>query len=253
MLKKKYPSSPLDIEVLNFGGAGLSTVHEVSLLKSYMDMVAPDFIIIGFCYNDVMLPKSARLLKRKKFEQQFKCYKDILQMKTTLIHLNHVGDLLVKLVDKVGGEWSDIPNDLEYLKMNSEQNGDEWLSFLRALARIKKQADARKLPTPILAILDHFPWIRRYGDLDFPSNEAKLLNKFFKRVRRAGLEKGLDVINFEPEVYSLLRKRKLLFDDIFLNELDPHPSKRLNEIYARKIVQRLSLKVENRFVPAIKP
>jgi hypothetical protein len=171
----------------------------------------------------------------------------------TFVRLNHIGDLLVKLVDKLGQYGYRIPSEIEYLKMVYDKTGKDWKIFLRSLADIKSQAEQKKLPPPLFAVLNHFPWIHSLHDLDSPSPEARVLQGFLRQAGRAAREEGLNVVQFESEVFSLLQKGQLKPSDIPLNVLDSHPSRHLNEIYARRIVQRLALLLKDRFAPATKP
>jgi lysophospholipase L1-like esterase len=238
MLKEKFPNSPLNIEVLNFGSPGLLTSQERDVLKKYKDIVSPDLIIIGFCYNDT--GPQAYSPRFKRFKRKFRGYMRIFQQKLSFVKLNYIGDLYTKFIDRTGKFIYRVPGVLDNLKKSYDKNSRNWREFKGALEDIKNISDSMNLPTPILAILDHFPTIRSMSHLDNPPGQLKLMRDNFEQVRQTALEIGLEVINYEPEVLSMLRKGELKIKDLSICELDAHPSRFLNEIYAKKLFARVS-------------
>ena len=243
MLRERFKRSPIRIEVLNFGSPGLLTTQERDVLIRYKDIVSPDLIIVGFCYNDTGPQDYPRRFRR--FKQKFRGYMQISQQKLSFIKLDHIGDLYVKLIDRMAKYLYRVPGVLANLKESYNKDSRKWKEFKGALEDIKKISEAMNLPVPILAILDHFPTIRSLSDLDKPSPQWQSMRDNFEQVRQAALEIGLDVITYEAEVLSMLRNGELNVKDICVCELDAHPSRFLNEVYARKLFERVSTILEN--------
>lgn len=246
LLKEKFAHRDIEIEVLNFGLEGAPTTQERDVLVKFKGIVSPDLIVIGFCINDPQTLREDYSYENEQYEHKFDLYKRIIQKKMSFVKLNYIGDILVRLIDKAGKYIYGVPPWYQALGRVYDKSSPQWQEFTQALSDIKAISDSMNLSKPILAAFNQRTYIRFDTDLDNPPQRLRIVLGWFEQVRQTAAELGFDVINYEPEIFSKLKSGELKVEDLGICELDSHPSRHLNEIYAKKLFEKIARIFEKR-------
>jgi hypothetical protein len=99
-LQQSFPAQK--IEVLNFGVQGYPTTQERDVLQKYIRDVAPDLIVVGFCYNDPQPKFEGYSTQWEKFSQQYTTFFYLLR-KLDGIGLGHTGKRIKDATYRVAG------------------------------------------------------------------------------------------------------------------------------------------------------
>ena len=225
LLTPRYPDR--EIEVLNFGFSGASTIDERDTVMRYKDFVQPDLIIIGFCHNDTQPKYQNYCVERDSYAFYLQL---IEQMR--VLGIREVSKFLYKRYDALLTNLGRIPRWEVCLQRTYEKDSSEWNQFEVALRDIKWMSDAMELPPPILAILNQGTSTTGPTDYNHPDEQLKIYLKWWHQVEDTAGEIGFSTVNFEEEF-----KQELHNEIMAVNVRDGHPSSRMNEIYAQKLFQ----------------
>ncbi len=233
----------IDIEVVNCGRASASTADERDSLIRLKDIVRPDMIIVGFCQNDTQTKYEDYSEELEAFNARWSVFVNKLQINFSILRLNYVGDLLSKLVYKLGARFGSYPEWTEALNKTYDKNSNEWKRFVQALKDIKNISDSLHGIQPVLGAFNQI------GSIDtketIPEEEMKKLRirqAWFKQVVKAANEIGYDAIDYEPAFTKLEGKLKVV--DLPTSPLDGHPSATLNKIYAEELFAHTKVIIE---------
>ncbi len=91
-------------------------------------------------------------------------------------------------------------------------------------------SDEMKLPAPIFAVLNQGTYTDRPTDYSNPDEELKIFLQWYHQAEEAASKAGFKAYNHEKEIISQLSNEILA-----VNIVDGHPSKGLNQIYAKKL------------------
>lgn len=229
-LKSKYPRA--NIEVFNFGTPGGSTTKQRNILRKYKNLVKPDLIVVGFCLNDTQ-PKSQHYsVEREKFDKKYGGFLNSVSRILGHIGLVCTGRRVEKAVYRFAEITGTIPRWQVALQRTYEKTSKEWLEFVQALRDIKTMSDEMKLPPPIFAVLNQGTSTDRPTDYNNPDEELKIYLQWYQQVEKTAFELGFAAYGHEEEIASELSNEILA-----VNVVDVHPSKELNQVYAKKLFE----------------
>jgi lysophospholipase L1-like esterase len=215
LLKSDVPQ--LDVEVLNFGLSGRSTVSERDILKRLHSKVDPNLIIVGFCFNDPQ-PKSQNYsVERMRLNSLYN-----LIAKMRFIGLNKTYAFMIDRLDNMFIKLQTIPTWQEALDRTYDEQSREWQTFAEALVDIKHISDEKRLPPPLLILL--------LQGLAKDKPKDPYITKWFQQVKDTAVGKGFVVVDPEKSFVTELYKA-----DLPVNPKDGHPSAKCNLIYARHL------------------
>lgn len=233
----------MNIEVVNCGRASASTMEERDSLIRLKNMIQPDMIIVGFCQNDPQPKYENYSEELEKFDDRWANIARKIQINLSILKLNYVGDILSKLIYKLGESFGSYPEWTEALSRAYDQNSEEWKSFIVALKEIKSTSDSMHCLQPVLGAFNQI------GSIDtkekMPEEEMKKLKirqGWFKQVVKAAHEIGYDAIDYEPVFEELIGKIKIT--NLPVSPLDGHPSALLNKLYAGELFKHTKIIIE---------
>lgn len=220
-------------EVLNFGRPAAATTDEREVLRKFGQQLQPDLIMVGFCINDPQ-PKSQNYsVEREQFENRYRRLFASARYRLGSVHLSAVGELAVAAAYGLAEKTHRIPTWEQALARTYEQSSPEWQNFVAALREIKQISDDMKLPAPIFAALNQSG--RTGADYAHPDAELGELIKWTRQAEAVAAEIGFRSVDFEREIPIEMPNEPMA-----VNELDGHPSAKLNEVYAKKLVTVVS-------------
>ena len=229
LLRTHYPAQ--SIEVLNLSAGGNSTATERDLLRKYQDRVDPNLIIVGFCLNDLEMGLYNKDWTR--FQIRYSAYIDKMTRVFAQVGLRFTGMFVRDCVYKLAQVLHIIPMWDAALDQIYQRGTPEWDNYIQALRDIKSMSDARKLPSPVLLILNQSAG--RWGaDADYaaPSPRLKRVLRMFRLAEEGAKEVGFVTINYEHEFATELKGSSLR-----LNAYDAHPSAAMHAMYAKKLFE----------------
>lgn len=226
--KRLNESGAGKFEVLNFGRPAGSTIEEREVLRKFGAQVQPDLIVVGFCINDPQ-PKSQNYsVEREQFEAKNARRLASIKYRLGSVHLSALASLITDAAYGLAEKTNQIPTWERALDRAYAQASPEWQGFVQALRDIKQMSDEMKLPQPVFAALNQSG--RTGSDYAHPNEELSILIRWARQAEAAAGAAGFKTLNFEKEIPS-----EMANDSMVLNELDGHPSAKLNEVYARKL------------------
>ena len=234
LLSSKFPYKK--IEVLNFGEAALATVHERDILAHYQDMVQPDLIIVGFCYNDTQPKRGGNY----SVEMDRYLIQVFLIQSLKLAGFNDISEVLDRGYGKLLTQLGKIPDWNIALQRTYEKESDEWKQFQEALRDIKTMSDDMRLPSPVFAALDGVSSTTKPTDYNNPDETLKIYLRCYHQAEEEARKIGFTTMNFEEEF-----ARETSNGITAVNRKDGHPSSKMNEIYARKLFQVITPIIES--------
>jgi lysophospholipase L1-like esterase len=218
-------------EVHNFAVSGGPMILHTRVLYNYLQAVDPDLIIVGFCYNDTeTILKGAPSPEKRRFDRR---YGPALQQMTSFlagVGLPHIGVRTENTIRRTAELCHVYPDSLTALDRTYDPNSKEWKTFVRAVRTIKEASDARGLPAPIFASLNHGVYFNKPTDYVHPDRLVATFLRWHHQAQAVAQEYGYTVVDFHEEIARRLQGRSLV-----LNRLDNHPSAALNRLYADKL------------------
>lgn len=231
----------IKIEVLNFGLIAASTIQERDVLKVFKDLVEPDLIIVGFCLNDPQPKEQDYSEEKAKFDATSGKIFRLMSHFLRRLGLTYISDMLDKAVFMFANKIGIIPSWQVALQRTYEKNSKEWICFGSALREIKKMSDSMHLPAPIFSVLNQGTYADKPTDYRNPDENLKLYLKWWHQAEKEAADAGFKTCNFEKEIANQLSEEPLS-----INELDVHPSARLNHLYAQKLFQIIKRDINNK-------
>lgn len=215
--RKLNRASEQQFEVLNWGLSGVNLRQGLMRLRKLAPQFKPDLIIYGFTANDVEGPSYRRSVD---LETQIK-------NRSRYLHYSYSWSYLVRFawprIVSIQELFSPIPGTyLDELLDNFLNNPEAWHDFETALDELVETQN--ELETPVVVFLHTtLIYLNRFHPLGFA----------YDQVRDAVHERGLQTID---SFAHFLGHR---VEDLWVNELDPHPNDLGHEILARALVDGL--------------
>jgi len=228
------------VEILNFGVPGASTSRERNILKEYLNVVQPDLILVGFCFNDPQPREMDYSPELESFEKKYLPLMESIYQFLLRFHLPQTGKLIKRSIYGVAQKMNVIPTWQEALGRAYVESSPEWKEFQTALRDIKQLSDDRGLPAPIFAVMNQGTRAGRPIDYNRPDANLKLFLTWFHQAEKAAADSGLITVQFEKEI-----ARELHGEVLSVNSVDLHPSSRLNRLYAEKLCAVIERYVDN--------
>lgn len=227
-------------EVLNFGIPGYSTTRERNVLREYRDVVDPDLIVIGFCFND---PQPNLFVEREQLRVS-EAGRHVARVQEYLrkARLGYLAELVGTAFFSAAATAGMIDTWQEELQRAYVISSEEWQDFVQALRDIRRMSDALGLPRPIFAVLNHG---RYSSDYENPDGYLKQYQTWNHQAERAAqIFTGLTTYNHEHEI-----PRQIHNEFIQVNRLDDHPAANLNRVYGRKLYLEILKVIETQQLP----
>lgn len=225
VLERMLPNT----EVLNFGFPGRSTVQERDILKKYIDIVQPDLIVIGFCYNDPHSDLSTNSERKARMVAGQSKLRVLQPLES--IGLGSTYNLLSRATMNTQERLSGVSQWEVGVSEAYETGSAEWQAFTQALRDIKSIADSHGLPAPIFAVLNSAVYTDKPTDYKTPDTATARRLAWYHAGESAAKAAGLQTLNYEPEMATQ-------FSDSItaVSRFDAHPNAALNRVYARKLL-----------------
>jgi len=226
-LNETYPVKKF--EVLNFGIPGGPTIEERDILRKYREQVQPDLIIVGFCINDPQPKSQDYSVERERFEARTARTLVSVRYRLGRIGLPAIAVLIKNATYGFAEKTNMIPTWEVSLDRTYVKSSSEWQAFVTALTDIKQMSDEMKLPAPIFAALNQGE--KTGSDYLKPDETINYFVKWTRQAEAAANEAGFKALDYEKEIPI-----ELANDSLVINVLDGHPSAKLNQLYAKKLL-----------------
>lgn len=218
------------VEVCNFAVSGGPMTGHAPILERYIDVVRPDLIIVGFCYNDADIKGSAWSPEKERFDKKYgPCLQKLCRSLSSL-HLPHIGARTEQCIRRVAQCCGVYPDMITAIDRTYDPNSEQWQAFVGAVGRIKRVSDAHGLPAPVFASLNHGIHLRKPTDYAAPDPRVATFLRWHHQAQAVAEDHGYTVVDFHREIAEQLKGRCLV-----VNPLDNHPSPELNRLYAETL------------------
>jgi hypothetical protein len=246
LLKSAFPDR--ELEVLSFGKPGAATVHEREILETYQDRIQPDLIVVGFVFNDPAPLSQTYIAEQERFMARYGRYLEGISRLMARLGLRQTARRFRRAVAELTVRVGIVPPWETALDRSYDETSEDWANFQEALIHIREASDERKLSRPIFAVLNPvipLPYVTDYRDTD-PSLPQML--RWLHEGERAAGAAGFRTYNHEAELIGLDKS------DLFVNELDQHPSARVHQVFGRKLFEMIRADLEGgRLCPQRRP
>jgi lysophospholipase L1-like esterase len=236
LLRAAFPDR--QIEVLSFGVSGAATVSERDVLLTHRDRVEPDLIVVGFVFNDPAPRSQSYNVEHEQFMARYGRYLDAISWRMVRVGLGQTARRFRRTVDNLTITSGVVPTWETALDRSYVESSPEWAAFRQALADIRQASDEMELAPPIFAVLN--PVIPLPHATDYRADDDSLPQflRWLHKGERAAAAAGLRTYNHEAELLELSK------DDLFVNELDQHPSARVHRIFGHKLFEMIRADIE---------
>lgn len=222
--------APRRFEVHNFAVSGGPMVQHAQILERYVDIVQPDLILVGFCYNDADTKGGGSSPEKERFDRKYGPGLEQLKGGLAALRLPHIGMRVERAIRRIVERCDVYPDLVTAIERTYDPNSMQWRVFVRALSKIKQISDTRGLPAPILASLNHGIHLRRPTDYVKPDPLVSTFLRWHHQGQAMAERCGYVVVDFHQEIAEQLHGQSLV-----LNPLDNHPSPSLNRLYANTL------------------
>jgi lysophospholipase L1-like esterase len=231
LLRRRFPQR--EIEVLNFGIPGASLVDYRDTLRRFADVVQPDLIVIGFCFNDPQPRAQDFSDERQTVERRLSPLFSALAAYERVAPntARRVREALWHAVEVLGL----VPSWFDALERAYRPDAAEWTAFTAALADIRQLSDDRHLPPPIFLVLDQGSSSVRPTSYSHPDPLLTRIFAWYERAAAAARAAGLLVVDVKAEIASQLDGQILA-----INAIDGHPSPEQHRVYAEKLAATIA-------------
>ena len=219
-----------NVEVHNFAVSGGPMVLHARVLESYIGLVQPDLIVVGFCYNDGLLDTrhpSDWSPQKQRFDEKYGLGLEKMKNVFARLGLSHIGRRMERVIRRVAELRGVYPDRMAVIDWTYDPNSTQWHMFVRALRRIKYLSDNRRLPPPIFASLNHGVYLRKRIDYARPDALVATFLRWYQQAEAVAESFGDTVVDFHKRIAEQLDGRSL-----GVNALDNHPSPALHQLYA---------------------
>ncbi|HBE90777.1 MAG: hypothetical protein A3E37_02720 [Candidatus Andersenbacteria bacterium RIFCSPHIGHO2_12_FULL_46_9] len=220
-------SPPLHFEVLNFATQAGNIAEELATLQKYIDVAEPDQIVIGFNFDDidsadnVIDPESRHLAAE---------YNHLIDPYLTKLRLYYLSGQTVKAIKQAATLTGYIPNQTVEVQRQLAAQNENLASFQNTLQQIKALSDSRRLPPPILAILERGLYADRPTDYANPESALQAIIDQQILAEKTAQSVGFITQHHREDIASELNNQILS-----VNAIDHHPSVALHQLYATKL------------------
>jgi lysophospholipase L1-like esterase len=228
-LKGKFPKR---IEVLNFGIPGGPTIAERDILRTFIDLVNPDLVIVGFCLNDPQPKSQEWSIEKDRIHRYARFFLSPIRRLFRILRLELTASFIENGFYKTLEKLGIIPPWYVALDRVYDKNSKEWKDFEEALKDIRDMSNKKGLPPPIFAVLNQGVYTDKPTDYRNPDDMLKLYLKWYHQAEDTASKIGFKTVNFEKEIAEKLHDKPLA-----VNVLDGHPSAEVNDIYAQKLAE----------------
>ncbi|MEX1248512.1 MAG: SGNH/GDSL hydrolase family protein [Anaerolineales bacterium] len=229
-LNASFPDQ--QFEVLNFALSGAATTEERDVLAEYKDLAQPDLVVVGFFYNDPEPPRGSEL--RSQADPFEKKYGETINAVTGFLKGIGLPFMAVKLDAAVHSfavraeaaeEWYVI-YDAYY-----DPDSQAWKDFETALADIFSMTQAMGNPMPVFAVLTN----EMFTIDEMLVEKYQYMQRWQRQAEQAALSAGFRTLNYDEEMLSQVTVAAL-----YVNQLDMHPSAKVNQVFAEKLFESLA-------------
>lgn len=217
-----------NIEVLNFGLRGIPTVMQRDMLTHLADLVQPDCVVVGFCFNDPQPRRQSYAVEMDRYRPLFAALDGLRSC-----GLARSADFVHRRTDQLLRNVGLVPQWPEALDRVYRPDSGEWRAFEGALADIRSICAKRNLPPPIFA-----PLLQGSGDFNEPGELLSRIIAWCSQAEAAARRHGFLTINMQ-ESFKAQGPR-----DRHVNRWDQHPSAECHEIYASHIAAAIAQVIE---------
>src|SRR3990167_5983993 len=220
-------SPPLHFEVLNFATQAGNIAEELATLQKYIDVAEPDQIVIGFNFDDidsadnVIDPESRHLAAE---------YNHLIDPYLTKLRLYYLSAQTVKANKQAATLTGYIPNQTVEVQRQLAAQNENLASFQNTLQQIKALSDSRRLPPPILAILERGLYADRPTDYANPESALQAIIDQQILAEKTAQSVGFITQHHREDIASELNNQILS-----VNAIDHPPSVALHQLYATKL------------------
>lgn len=222
-------------EVFNLGWSGASTIGQSLNMRDFKDLLTPDLVVLGFVLNDPQPKSQDYTLEKEQFEQKYGDLLDSTLAKMVQVGLPQTAKLTRKAIDNLLITAGVIPAWEVGMQRVYDQDSAEWQAFEQALRDIKAMSDELKLPTPFFVVLNQ--------DIFWPQPTASytvaetlpIYLRWYHQAEKTAAGIGFRTYNHEKELLEQLTPA-----EIPLNALDYHPSAKVHQLYADKLLAVLA-------------
>ncbi|HJQ35398.1 MAG TPA: SGNH/GDSL hydrolase family protein [Pyrinomonadaceae bacterium] len=225
-LREAHPDKR--IEVLNFGLPGAPTTRERDVLLEYGKAVSPDLVVVGFCVNDPQPKAENYSPELDRFEARYGRLLTSAEYRLSQARLHALGALVRKAALGLAEKTGAVPATADALARAYDDDSPEWREFVAALRDIKRASDEAGLPAPVFAALNQSARVGR--DYNHPDEFLSKILALTRKAEQAARAEGFVVLDYEKEI-----PLRMADEATGVNELDGHPSARLNQLYAEKL------------------
>lgn len=237
MLQERYPQK--QIEVLNFGIQGLSTLEERDFLSQYKRRVEPDQVVVGFCYNDPQPHSQDYRDEKALYNQRHPFIATGLPAFMEKIYLKQLAERYRAGLETLLIRLNIIPDWTVGLDRTYQPDSKEWRAFTGALADIKQISDEAGLPSPLFAVLSQGSYPDQPVNLSDPDSYQQYILKWSGQAEQAAAQAGFQAFNAWDEIGSTFAN-----EPMGINALDGHPNAKANQVYAEKLFTILVERIE---------
>jgi lysophospholipase L1-like esterase len=223
-----------NIEVLNFGLTGLSTVKERDILLKYKDIVLPNLIIVGFCINDPQPKGQDYVYEKEQFINKYGTLINQVKNHLIFVRLQYLAIMFERYLFLILEKKGIVPDWTVGLNRTYHPESEEWKNFVIALHDIKRIADSLRCPPPVFAAFNSA------GSL--PDNAviahnptAALQLKWLQQARTTADSLGFIILDFSAAFQRAIENGRLHHHNLKVSPLDEHPSAEMNKIYAEEL------------------
>lgn len=227
-------------EVLNFGFDAMDTIKEAETLHDLGPFVAPDLIVVGFCFNDTTSQSQEYSPERENFPHQYPVVGKVEPFFTRL-GFPLVGKHLKQSAYRFGELAGAIPEWPESLDRAYQPDSADWKNFNAALASISGNSVKLTNRRPIFIVLNQV-----MDESTRKKNPQDLFGKFhrwYEQVLTAAVDAGF----IAADCGELIPDNRPL-PWYVVNAADNHPSAEMNEMYAKRLFQMIMMHPDIAFV-----
>lgn len=234
-LNEAFPEKKF--ELVNLALSGGPTTLEKGVLEEALavDQTSPDLIVVGFVLNDPQPRQKAYRIEKQRFNEKYGALVDRVLQTLIDLGLPQTAKLSKEASDNFLVEVGVIPPWEVGIDRTYDEESVEWQNFMAALQDIKSMSDRLGLPPPIFAVLNQGIFVDHVTDYRVEDDTLPIYVQWAHQAQRTADEIGFRTYNYEQEFLEQLTP-----EEIPVNELDPHPSAKVNKIYAAKLSRIIS-------------
>lgn len=231
LVQQEYPEH--QIQIVNTSKPGLTTKQQLELLKLHYDFLDPDLIVIGFCFNDVLLDHKYDWIEqgRKKYQKDNRFLFGIAET-FAKFGFQHLGQRVFTAINAYADRNELQPSWITPLQRAYNINSQEWKEFENALEEIKQISDQEGLAAPIFSVLNNGASHSAPPNFDQPTPALKQFMNWWDMASKLAKNKGYTTYDHIEEIKTNLNGQYL-----GVNALDWHPSSNLHEVFGAKLAK----------------